>query len=102
MQLRLGPPQLLVQEPERVFRIEAPQVHGPPMSNLGHVLRDRVGHPRPHSFRGSPTGLVLDVNPDHGAFQDHRTTRLTSDPAPGIKFGVHPLERLNMHVPIPV
>lgn len=56
VQFRSGPAQILLQEPEGVFQIEAAQVHRPPVIHFPPAIRDRFGHQQPHRFGPCPPG----------------------------------------------
>ena len=77
--LRCGPAEGLLEQPEGVFQVEATQEGLPPAVHVGRVGAGDRG-PEPHRFGVAVPGQMVNLQPDQGALDD-REFGLVVDPA---------------------
>ena len=70
-ELRDGPAQGLLEQPEGVFQVEPAQERLPAAIDLGWGGAG-LGPPQPQRFRVLPAGELVDLQPDHGALHDRQ------------------------------
>ncbi len=91
--LRAGPPELLLEEPERVLQIEPPKKRSPQPVDIGRRTAGRRG-PQPDRFGVALTRQPLDSQSDHRPLDDRQLPGMLFPPGAVGQPGVQPVPGL--------